>query len=163
MRFLDSLPAPPADPSGLTVEQLGGFFRHRRTTACEAVAAGEVRDVGKLLRLPPLNAMVPAAAMDYVSRRWDTNRYMSKPGYSHRELARLVTTARRDVAHIRDRILTSEHLLDRYRAARDGLSPAEKAEAELLATVAETGVVPAARGRYIWPCPRAGRSPTACS
>ena len=142
LRFLHSLPDPPADPSRLAAEHLEGFFRHRATTNAEAHAAAEVRDIGKLLRLPPLNATIPPAAMEYANRRWDRNRLGSKPGYSPRELARLLTTARRDVVGIRDRIQAGEQLLGRRRTAPDTLSPAEAADAALLADLAETGVVP---------------------
>lgn len=143
LRFLDSLPVPPADPSGLTAEHLEGFFRHRVATTSEAYAAREVRDLGNLVRLAPLNAMVPPAAREYVNRRWDSNWLVSKPGYSPRELARLITIARRDVVRIRDRIQAGEQLLARHHADPNNLSLAEKAEAELLASIAETGVVPA--------------------
>jgi len=142
LRFLDSQPAPPRDPSRLAAEHLEGFFQHRASTTCKAYAAREVRDVGKLLRLPPLNEMIPPAAMEYANRRWDNNRFVSKPGYSPRELARLLTTARRDVVGIRDRIQAGEQLLARHRTAPDTLSPAEAADAARLADIAETGVVP---------------------
>jgi hypothetical protein len=142
LRFLHSLPDPPADPSRLAGEHLEGFFHHRATTNAEAYAAAEVRDIGKLLRLPPLNEIISPAAMEYANRRWDSNRRVSKPGYSPRELGRLITTGRRDVVRIRDRIQAGEQLLGRHRTAPDTLSPAEAADAALLADVAETGVVP---------------------
>ena len=142
LRFLHSLPDPPADPSRLSAEHLEGFFRHRARTNVEAHAAAEVREVGKLLRLPPLNATISPAAMEYANRRWDSNRLVSKPGYSPRELARLLTTARRDVVGIRDRIQAGEQLLGRHRTCPHTLSPAEVAYAAPLTDLAETGVVP---------------------
>jgi hypothetical protein len=143
LRFLDSLPAPPTDPSRLAAEHLEGFFRHRAATTSEAYAAEEVRDIGKLLRLPPLNSMIPHAAMEYATRRWDYHQLPSKPGYSTRELGRLLTTARRDVAGIRDRIQAGGQLLARHRSAPDTLTAAEAADAARLAVIAETGAVPA--------------------
>ena len=141
LRFLDSLPDPPRDPSQLTAEHLKGFFAHRAATNHPAYVAGEVRGIGQLLRLPSLGALIPSAAMEYANPRWEGNRIASKPGYSHRELARLVTTARRDVARIRDRILAGEQRLARYQSEPETLSPAQTVDAELLATIAGTGAV----------------------
>jgi hypothetical protein len=142
LRFLGSLAAPPMDPSQLTAEHLEGFFTHRAASNHESYAAMEVRDIGKLLRLPPLDQLVPSAAVEYANRRWDSNRIASKPGYSHRELARLVTTARRGIARIRDRILAGEQLLARHHTTPQSLQPADIADAKLLATLAATGAVP---------------------
>lgn len=142
LRFLGSLPGPPTDPSQLTAEHLEGFFKHRSETNHEAYTAGEARSIGTLLRLPPLGGMVPNPAVEYANRRWDNNHLASKPGYSHRELARLVTTARRDVTRIRDRILAGERLVARHHSEPDTLQPAEAVEVELLATLATTGAVP---------------------
>jgi hypothetical protein len=101
--------------------------------------------------------------MEYANRRWGSNRLVGKPGYSPRELARLITTARRDVVGIRDRIQAGEQLLARHRAAPDTLKPAEAADMGGWPTSRRPAWFPQTRGRCIWRCPRAGRWPDGCS
>ena len=138
MRFLDAVPQPPADPRALTVAHVEGFLAARRDRLAAANIGTEWRALARIMRLSPLREMIPVPTLEAAARRWTAGRSgRSKPGYSDRELARLLTAARRDVAAVRDRMDAAEQLLTR---APDLMSE----EARLFAEIAETGAVPAA-------------------
>lgn len=137
--YLASLPHPPTDPSALTAAQVEGFYEARSIAVASSKLGSELQTIGMLLRVSPLREMVPGPTLAAAARRSRRNHAgRSKPGYSDRELARLMTAARRDVAATRDRIAAGERLLATLSAERD----ADLAEARVLASVAETGVIP---------------------
>lgn len=141
MRFLQTLTAPPSDPSALTTAHLDAFRRRREASAGEWLAWRDIREVGALLRAGNGRAVVSADVLDYTAvkiRRFGSPR----PGYSDHELRKLVTAARADVANIRDRIRATEHLVQRYRTQTHAPGLREREHAALLASLATTGEVP---------------------
>lgn len=142
LRFLARLPDAPATPGDLTAGHLEAFYRHRAATNHQAYAWQEVRAVGQLLELPPLREQISVEALDFLARRYERQRPSGKPGYSDGELSRLIATARRDVARIRDRIDAGEALLARFHTGADTLRGEERARAKALDALAGTGEVP---------------------
>jgi len=156
VRFLGSLPQPPASPDQLTVDHLEAFYQHRvRTTPTTAL-----RDLGEarlLLTMTALRDTVCADVLDHIQRRLPAPRDPEPApagtggkrlttGYSDGELARLLAALRADAAEIRDRIRAGEDLLRRYRADPIVLDEPERDRGRLLDLMATTGQVSAPPG-----------------
>ncbi|WP_218952312.1 hypothetical protein [Amycolatopsis anabasis] len=146
VRFLDTLPRPPAGPAALTCAHVEAFQRFRAATAGERYAGREMREVGKLLKSAALRDLVPDAVLEVADRRVVNTQPTPKPGYSEDEFARLVAAARADVANLRDRIQAGETLVGRYRTAPGTLEPEQREHAAVLARMASTGAVPPLEG-----------------
>lgn len=142
LRFLQQLPGSPPAPGDLTADQVEAFYRHRAATNHRAFAWHEVRKIGQLLELPPMRELLSGEVLDFFARRYSRQRPHGRPGYSDGELTRLITTARRDAAGIRDRIDAAEVLLARWLTEPDTLEPHERNHAQMLAGMAATGEVP---------------------
>lgn len=135
VRFLGSLPQPPASPDQLTPGHLEAFYDHRARTT-PATALRDMSEARLLFALPALRDKVSAEVLDHVQRRLPAPREPrtlaagpgiepAQPGigakrlttgFSDGELARLLAALRADAAKIRDRIGVGEDLLRRYQA-----------------------------------------------
>ena len=154
LRFLDTLPDPPSAPEQLTVAHVEAFRRHQAVAGNgDSYGRREMREIGRLLRTPPLHGLVPAETLDYANQRIRDEPPAPEPGYSDRELGALLRAARGDVARIRDRIHSGEKLLADAQARPDTLTDAQRDQARILAQMAATGVVPTVlpgQGRLGW-------------
>ncbi|MFJ5668475.1 hypothetical protein ACIQAR_22560 [Micromonospora chalcea] len=149
MRFLDTAPHPPADPSELTEAHLDAFRRHRQATIGSGYAWREIRELGLLFRAPSLRDRVATPALDYLRRRTVKSRPNPKPGYSDNELQRIVAAARGDVARLRERLETTAMLLERYDREPGALADHERDRAAALAAIAASGLVPLPPGHLV--------------
>jgi hypothetical protein len=160
VRFLGSLPQPPASPQQLTVAHLVAFGEHRaRSTPGTAVR--DLSEVRILFMLPVLRDKICPEVLDHVQRRIPAPRETdsadagldgSPPGsgaakrvstgYSDGELARLLAALRADAARIRDRIRAGEDLLARYQNDPLALAEKDRATGRILEQMAVTGCVP---------------------
>ena len=168
MRFLGSLPQPPASPGQLTPGHLQAFYDHRaRTTPVTAVQ--DMSEARLLFALPALRAKVSAEVLDYLQRRLPALREPQTPaagptppgtgakrlttGFSDGELARLLAALRADAAKIRDRIRAGENLLRRYQGDPVALDEKDRDRGRVLQWMAAPGQLPRHRE------PRRIRSP----
>jgi hypothetical protein len=143
LRFLDTLPNPPSTPGQLTPGHVGAFRRHQAAAGNgDSYGRREMREIGRLLRTPPLHHLVAPQTLDYANQRIREEPSMPQAGYSDRELAALLRAARGDVARIRDRIDAAEKLLADAVARPDALTTAQREHAQVLIGMAGTGVVP---------------------
>jgi hypothetical protein len=148
IRFLATLPDPPAEPGRLRIHHLRAFHQvKQRAYREEFLAWNHVHQVGRVLRLPPLAHLVPAEVLDYTNRRQPG--YVGAggpPGYSDGELARLLAAVRAETAAVLARLAASEQLIGAWQADPGGLGEAERTRSQQLAAMAETGVVPPLAG-----------------
>jgi hypothetical protein len=144
VRFLDSLPQPPATPRELTAVQVDAYLRHRVRSPLGQRAWDELIELRLLAGQPPLRDLVDAKVLNYLARRVDKTggRLPGRSGYSDGELTRLVDAARADVAAIRDRIDAGKALLASWLTDPASITGEDAVTAALLAAVAETGVIP---------------------
>ncbi len=142
VRFLGSLPEPPAEPSRLCVEHLTAFLEQPFGAGSEATRKQDLREFRLLVAEQPLCMQVPADVVDFLNRRGQSVKLATQPGYSDREFGSLVQAARSDVANIRDRIRAGESLLARYREDAERLRADECERARLLDLAGGTGAVP---------------------
>jgi hypothetical protein len=144
VRFLDSLPQPPATPRELTAVQVDAYLRHRVRSPRGQRAWEELIELRLLVGQHPLRDLVDDKVLNYLARRVDKSggRLPGRGGYSDGELARLVDAARADVAGIRDRIDAGEALLAFWLTDPASITGKDAVTAARLAAVAETGVIP---------------------
>ncbi|WP_406292737.1 hypothetical protein OG948_00120 [Embleya sp. NBC_00888] len=151
VRFLGTLPRPPATPGHLTPAHLDAFHTHRARTAPTA-ALRELGEARMLFTSSALREKVSAEVLDHVQRRLPAPRDAEAPagvgrkrgttGFSDGELARLLAALRSDTAKIRDRIRAGEDLLCRYRGDPSALDDKNRETGRLLEQMAATGQVP---------------------
>jgi hypothetical protein len=149
VRFLATLPQPPAVPQQLSAADVDTYMRHRVRAVGASWAWQELIDLRLLFGCPPLPNLVSAKVMDYLARRVDKGRLPTKPGYSDGEMARLVAAARADVAAIRDRLDAGERLLAQWSRDPSTLPDDDRQVCRLLAQVAQAGVVPRLGGPIV--------------
>ena len=105
LRVLAQHPSPPDSPEMLTVEHMAFVERIFASRMSRAVwvqrALAEVR---RLLALEPLRGLIAEDALSFTWRRTTNNHVHTLSSYSDGEFRRLVQTARRDTAAIRDRM-----------------------------------------------------------
>lgn len=144
VNFLAELPAPPRDPSKMTLKHLVAFEAEmRRRYADDRGLWGFIGRVTSVLRLPPVHDLLVEDVREYtLARRIRAVDSPGPSGYSDGELRRLITRLRHDVAGIRDRIDTGLSLIERYERDPDAVGPELRDQASLLAEIARTGVVP---------------------
>ncbi|MFF1446368.1 hypothetical protein [Streptomyces sp. NPDC058295] len=136
MRFLAQFPAPPADPGRLTAAHVEGFVRFRTAQAGEETAFKDVQDIKLLLDMDAIVSLLAPEAWDSLVRRQPRSRGFGQASYSDGRFQRLLSAARADVAHIRDRIRAGEELVRRHSDGSGG------GKAVLLADMAASGRVP---------------------
>ncbi|MDT0467959.1 hypothetical protein [Streptomyces gibsoniae] len=151
MRFLGTLPQPPATPDQLTPAHLDAFHVHRARTAPSA-ALRELGEARMLFTSSALRDLVPAEVLDHVQRRLPAPREAEgragagtkrvTTGFSDGELARLLAALRADTAKIRDRIRAGEDLLRRFQDDPSALGEKDRETGRLLEQMAATGRVP---------------------
>lgn len=166
MRFLGSLPQPPAVPGRLTPDHLTAFHAHRTATA-PVTGYRDLADARVLFTLPALREHVSPEALDHLQRRLPAPRSATTSGpgvvsaaagagrlttgYSDGELARLMAALRADAAKIRDRIRAGEKLLRRYQHAPASLNEEDRELGRMLQMMAATGQVPTPPGARLHP------------
>lgn len=127
-------------PEQLQVDDVRAFLEWRRSTLQEADVMSHFRGLGSLLRTSPVRERIPAEAMRELTRPRVTPVRAGKRAYSPYELKVLTRTVRRDVAHIRDRLLDGEKGLAARPSSTD---PEDVVNAwKALESLAITGVVP---------------------
>lgn len=135
IRFIDRLPRPPRTPAELTPEHVDVFRRFRSDATSVTSAGHEIRQLGLLFELAPLNKLVSPKALGRLHPRIRTRRSSGVSGYSDAELARITAAARTDVRQIRDRLtkqLPTEDL-DLDAARQTGRIPSKKLAAPVRA------------------------------
>lgn len=146
LRFLDSLARPPATPAQLTSGHVERFIRHLSLTVQHVDLPTRVGTVARVLSCPPLEELVPVAALESLNRRWANRRRQGSASYSSGELTRLVRAARGDVAALRDRIEAGQHRIAVETATDKTNTETASAETEASATalreMGRTGQVP---------------------
>ena len=161
VRFLGSLPQPPASPDQLTPGHLEAFYDHRARTT-PATALQDMSEARLLFALPALRDKVSAEVLDHLQRRLpapreprtvaagpgiepappETGAKRLTTGFSDGELARLLAALRADAAKIRDRIRVGEDLLRRYQAGPLALEEEDRDRGRVLQWMAAPGQVP---------------------
>lgn len=148
LRFLAALADPPEHPSELTVAHVNAFTAGETSRLGTIYGATAADHVWRLLRLPPAAGVIDPAAINALRIRSAGTPSDSTPGYSDRELALILDAARSDVTQLRARLQASKHLLQRFRAATEQLTDAERVEAVRLTDVASAGLAaPDGQGR----------------
>jgi hypothetical protein len=150
LRFLNMQPSPPSTPGQLATGHVEAFRRHQAAAGNgDSYGRREMREIGRLLRTPPMNELVPPETVDYANQRIREDPSTPQPGYSDRELAALLRAARGDVTRIRDRIDTAETLLADTVARPENLTSIQREHAQILTQMAATGVVPKERPGHV--------------
>jgi hypothetical protein len=161
VRFLGSLPQPPASPGQLTPAHLGAFYDHRARTT-PSTALRDMSEARLLFALPVLRDKVSAEVLDHLQRRLPAPRDPQIPaagpgigpappgtgarrlttGFSDGELARLLAALRADAAKIRDRIRAGEDLLRRYQADPMAIGEEDRDRGRVLEWLSAPGPLP---------------------
>jgi len=146
LRFLPRCDPSPPIPGALTVAHLEAFRHHRSATLGDLKGLHELRSAVLVLREPALRELLAPPVVEYLGRRWREPRQVGVAGYSDGEFTRIVSAARSSAAAIAARLAVSDRLLAAREHERSQLSPAEQSEADVLADIAEYGVVPTVPG-----------------
>lgn len=145
LRFLDTLPEPPAELPMLTAVHLSAFMESAGSAPTHRTRLRDLRALRSLMEQDVMRGQVTTEVMDFLaSRAYEVKSFAPRPGYSDREFRDLVAAARSDVANIRDRLRGGERLLSRWRADPDIVTGADHDLAALLDQVARDGAVPPA-------------------
>ena len=142
LRFVASQPGPPDSPADLTRARMEAFLRHRSATIGSGPAWGEVRNAGRILAALPPERPVREEVLDFAFQRVEGLVFSVQTGYSDHELRQLIAAARTDVARLRDRIRSGHALAARWRTGDTEMTGRQRTDAEMLARIADTGVVP---------------------
>ncbi|MEH0934445.1 hypothetical protein [Micromonospora psammae] len=147
LRFLEARSDCPGDPSALTVAHVNAYTAAEIGRAGPVYGARRADHVWRLLRLEPAAGVIDAAAIGALRLRGAGTPGGGTAGYSDRELALIVDTARRDVMQLRDRLQATETLLGRLSLEPARLTDMERAEALRLAEIAAEGVAAPGSGQ----------------
>ncbi|MFC6061459.1 hypothetical protein [Streptomyces ochraceiscleroticus] len=149
MRWLGELRRPPRTLRGLTLSHLRRFDQHRRMTVQATTVLLEMAQIRGLLKEVQPTGLLREEVREYLDRpgqlygRWrEVHSKEPPPGYSDREFAAIMAAARKDVVAIRQRLRASRTLIERFETAPHTLSEDERARAEKLARMLQTGEVP---------------------
>ncbi|WP_143021487.1 hypothetical protein [Prauserella marina] len=82
MRFMATVPDPPAEPGLLRPRHLKAFHEQSGEARGESNRWRDLRCFKLVIEQPPLRELVPTEAADYLSRRFPEPRRRAKPGYS---------------------------------------------------------------------------------
>jgi hypothetical protein len=152
VKFLDSLPEPPAGIEAIRLRDLQLYRLHRLQTVKPLGLSTEITDVGRLLTSPNLAGrldpeLADAFATGGLSMPPGTHGKGGRPGFSDREFAAIVSAARGDAVAIRARIGAGEQLVADYARDPGAMSGPDRKLAARLADMAATGRVPSAGRR----------------
>jgi hypothetical protein len=142
--YLTDLPDPPTDPAHLTLGHAKGF-KNKLTlqSRSQPSSSGRFRMAGSILSAPPTGDLVDSAVLDcFMARVAKIAPRQGVGGYSDGELRRLLARLRQDAAHIRDRIEAGQSLAERFRTEPEAIGSPEREQAQTLAEIAQSGIVP---------------------
>lgn len=103
MLFLNFASRRPGRPEDLRPFHVDAYRRDRERTSTPRSASLEIRSIALTFATPPLGDLIPRETLDRMRTR-TPSQSTPLPGYSDRELERLVAAARTDVAELRDRL-----------------------------------------------------------
>lgn len=103
MRFLATLPQPPARPENLEVEHVDAYRRFREVTMPPLLTSRALQAIGHTFDCPPIRDLIAPEVRDRLRTR-ARGRPTPISGYSEGEFKRLVAAAREDVAALRERL-----------------------------------------------------------
>jgi hypothetical protein len=148
LNFLGDHRQPPRGLAALRKTHLERFRLHRMETVSELKAFDDLMEIHLLLREVEPQSKLRADVAEVIHqrvRRLGPTKFPGRPGYSDREFAAIMTAARSDVVEIRERIRAAERRLARFEADPGELASGDRELAEQLASMADTGRVPALR------------------
>ncbi|MET9564308.1 hypothetical protein [Streptomyces tauricus] len=138
--FLPSLDPPPGSSQQLTRAHVDAY--RGRTDISPRTKYSMLLELRTQFTDPQLKDDFPAEALDAFNRRLSKPPAQPVGGYSIGELDRLTAAARADTARIARRLRAGEDLLRRYREDPGKLGEDDRQRGEMLALMADSGVVP---------------------